>query len=70
MGYLLDNPFLFLPLGIPALVVFLHEFFRVMIPGVNLKPIFIPQWLTTSCCVLIFLFWIARNLSPFSFLAP
>ena len=65
-----EHNLLFLPLGLPALAVFLHEFFRIMIPGMNLKPIFIPQWLTTSCCILIFLFWIARNLPPFSFLAP
>ena len=61
---------LLLPLGIPAAVVFLHEYIRLVFPGTRLKPIFVPQWLATGCVVLVFLFWILRNLSPFAFLAP
>lgn len=59
-----------LPLGIPASLILLHEFFRITIPALNLKPIFIPQWLTVSICILIFLFWILRNIHFLSFLAP
>ncbi len=61
---------LFLPLGLPAAVVFLHEYFRIVIPGLHLKPVFVPQWLAADCCVLILLFWILRNLPMFAFLAP
>ena len=61
---------LFLPIGVPAVLVFLHEFLRVTIPGLHFKPVYIPQWLAVGCCVLIFLFWILRNLPAFAFLAP
>ena len=61
---------LFLPLGIPAALVFVHEWLRLVFPAFRLKPVFLPQWLTTGCCVLVFLFWILRNLPVFAFLAP
>ena len=61
---------LFLPIGVPAVLVFLHEFLRVTIPSLQLKPVYIPQWLSVGCCALLFLFWLLRNLPAFAFLAP
>ena len=61
---------LFLPLGLPAAVVFLHEYLRLVFPGLRLKPVSVPQGLAAGCCALIFLFWVLRNLPMFSFLAP
>lgn len=61
---------LVVPLGIPAAVIFLHEYARLVFPGMRLKPIFVPQWLAVACSILILLFWILRNLAPFVFLAP
>ncbi len=61
---------LLLPLGVTAALLFLHEYVRLIFPGLRLKPVFVPQWLATGCCMLIFLFWILRNIPLFSFLAP
>ena len=61
---------LLIPLGIPAGVTFLHEYIRLVFPGLQLKPVFIPQWIATGILVLVVLFWILRNLAPFAFLAP
>ena len=61
---------LFLPLGGPAVLVFLHEYVRLLFPALRLKAVFVPQWLAVGCCVLIFSFWILRNIPACSFLAP
>ncbi len=61
---------LFLPIGIPAALIFFHEYFRVIFQGLHWKPVFIPQWLAVSCCTLILLFWVLRNIPVFMFLAP
>ncbi len=61
---------LLIPLGLPMLVIFLHEYLRLVFPGLRLKPVFFPQRLAFACLALIVLFWILRNLPPFAFLAP
>ncbi len=61
---------LFLPLGVPAAFVFLHEYLRLIFPGLRLRPVPVPHWLTSGCCILILLFWFFRNLPAFFFLAP
>ena len=63
------NPLLFL-LGIPALVVFFHEYLRLIVPGWGLKPVAVSQRVATGCVVLVLLFWIVRNIPAFGFLAP
>ncbi len=61
---------LLLPLGVPAGLVFLHEYARMLLPGLGLKPVRVPSRLAAGCCALIVLFWILRNLPAFAFLAP
>ncbi len=63
------QPLLYL-LGVPAGAVFLHEYLRLVFPRLRLRPVYLPQWLAVSVTILIFAFWIARNLPAFSFLAP
>lgn len=63
------QPLLYL-LGIPAGLVFAHEYLRLVFPRLRLRPVYIPQWLAVGVTVLIFVFWIARNIPAFSFLAP
>ena len=61
---------LFLPMGIPAGAVFLHEYLRILIPALHWKPVCLPRWLEVGCCILLFTFWFMRNLPSLSFLAP
>ena len=61
---------LLIPLGLPMLLIFLHEYLRLVFPGLRLKPVFFPPRLAAFCLALIVLFWILRNLPPFAFLAP
>ena len=61
---------LFLPLGLPAVLVFLHELIRLVFPRLCLKAVFVPQWVAIGCCGVVFSFWILRNISAFAFLAP
>lgn len=63
------QPLLYL-LGIPAGLVFLHEYLRLVFPRLGLRPVYVPQWLAVVVTVLILVFWIARNIPAFSFLAP
>ena len=63
------NPLLFL-LGIPAVIVFLHEYLRFVFPRLHLKPVFSPQPVAIGCVAVILAYWILRNLPWFSFLAP
>lgn len=62
------NMLLFI-LGIPALIVFIHEYVRVFI-FTRLRPVYLsrPVWL--MCVLLVFSFWVLRNLTAFSVLAP
>ena len=63
------QPLLYL-LGIPAGLVFLHEYLRLVFPRLKLRPVHIPQGVAVGAAVLILVFWIARNIPAFSFLAP
>ena len=56
-------------LGTPALIVFIHEYVRVFI-FTRLRPVYLsqPAWLV--CVVLVFSFWVLRNIPAFSVLAP
>ena len=63
------QPLLYL-LGIPAGLVFLHEYLRLVFPRLKLRPVYVPQWAAVGAAALIVLFWIARNIPAFSFLAP
>ena len=63
------NPLLFL-LGIPAVIVFLHEYLRYIAPRLHLKPVVIPQPAIIGCIVLIIAYWVLRNIPVCSFLAP
>ena len=62
------NMLLFI-LGTPALIVFIHEYVRVFI-FTRLRPVYLsrPAWLV--CVVLVFSFWVLRNIPAFSVLAP
>ena len=64
-----SNPLLFL-LGGPSLLVFLHEYFRFLIPSLNMRPIYIGRTAIICCLVLIFAFGILRNIPAFYYLAP
>lgn len=63
------NPLVFL-LGFPSIAVLIHEYIRVVFGVRQLKPVLPPQWLSTGVVVLLFAFWILRNLPWFAFLAP
>ena len=63
------QPLLYI-LGIPAGAVFLHEYLRLVFPRLRLRPVHVPQAAAIGAAVLIFAFWIARNIPAFSFLAP
>ena len=63
------QPLLYL-LGVPAGLILAHEYLRLVFPRLKLRPVSIPQWLAVGVAILIFAFWIARNIPAFSFLAP
>ena len=63
------QPLLYI-LGIPAGAVFLHEYLRLVFPRLRLRPVHVPQAAAIGAAVLIFAFWIARNIPACSFLAP
>ena len=63
------NPMLFL-LGVPALFVFLHEWLRVVFPGLGLRPVTLSQPVILSCVIAILAYWVLRNLPALGFLAP
>lgn len=64
-----SQPLLYL-LGIPAGLVFAHEYLRLVFPRLKLRPVYIPQAVQIGAAALILVFWIARNIPIFSFLAP
>lgn len=63
------NPLLWL-LGIPAAAVVVREYLRLVFPRLGLRPLILPRWLESAIVILIFAFWILRNIPAFSFLAP
>ena len=63
------NPALFV-LGLPMGAVLLHEYLRLVFPGLGLRPVVIPQWLLAGVTAAIAAFWILRNLPLGAFLAP
>ncbi len=65
----LYNPLLFL-LGIPSMVLLGWEYLRYLFPKAELKRISLPRHTGAVCLSIIVLYWILRNLSLFSFLAP
>ncbi len=65
----LYNPLLFI-IGIPSVMIVVHEYLRIVFPGLGLKPIVLPWQVDTAAVALIFAFWILRNIPVFSFLAP
>ncbi len=61
---------LLFPLGIPACVVLLHEYLRLVFPGLGLRPVRIPRAVGIVCAAAILAFWVLRNIPALSFLAP
>ncbi len=57
-------------LGVPCFLILLHEYLRIVFPGLLLKPVRLPAKVQTGAAVMIFAFWILRNIPVFSFLAP
>lgn len=65
----LYHPLLYL-LGIPAAFCIAHEYIRIVFPRTKLKPITPSRSVCLICMILVFGFWILRNIPLFSFLAP
>ena len=63
------NPALYI-LGIPAAIVFLHEYLRLVFPGLSLKPVHISRGAALGAALALLAWMIIRNLSMCSFLAP
>ncbi len=63
------NPALYV-LGIPAGLVLLHEYARLVFPRLGLRPIRVSRGVTLGVILALIAYWIARNLPVFSFLAP
>ena len=63
------NPMLFL-LGIPALGVFLHEYLRLVFPGMGLRPVMLSQRASVGSMILVIAYWVLRNIPALSILAP
>jgi len=57
-------------LGLPALVVLVHEYLRIVFPALKLKPVYIPQPVIKAVLVIVIGFWALRNVPALSFLAP
>ncbi len=57
-------------LGVPCVLVVLHEYLRLVFPRLRLKPAAFSRPVQLLCLALVFGFWILRNLPWFSFLAP
>ena len=63
------NVMLFI-LGIPASVVLIYEYVRLFISRKKIPPVVVPQKIAISLVAVIFLFFVARNIPAFAFLAP
>ena len=57
-------------LGVPCVLVVLHEYLRLVFPRLRLKPAAFSRPVQILCLAVVFGFWILRNLPWFSFLAP
>ncbi len=57
-------------LGIPAGIIFVHEYLRIVFPSLRLRAVFIPQRASAGITAALLLFWVLRNIPAFSFLAP
>ena len=63
------NPLVFL-LGFPCGALLMWEYLRFVFPGLKLKKPVLPKWTGDAALILIFAFWLLRNLPAFAFLAP
>lgn len=63
------NPLLWI-LGPPAFACVIREYIRILFPRLGWKPIMLNRFVVIFCTVLVFGFWLLRNLPAFSFLAP
>ena len=63
------NPVLYI-LGIPAAAVFLHEYLRLVFPGLGLRPVHISRGVALGVTLALLVWMIVRNLPMCSFLAP
>lgn len=57
-------------LGIPCLCVLIHEYLRIVFPGLGLRPASVSQRTALAVTVVIVAFWILRNIPALHFLAP
>ena len=65
-----SNNILLIILGIPCIAILLHEYLRIVIPALALRPVKISQRMLKAIVVMIVAFWVLRNIPAFSFLAP
>jgi len=63
------NPLVFL-LGLPCGALLMWEYLRFVFPGLKLKKPVLPKWTGDAALILIFAFWLLRNLPGWEFLAP
>ncbi len=64
-----QNPALYFP-GIPAGLVLLHEYARLVFPRLGLRPVRVSRGVALGLTLALIAYWIARNIPAFSFLAP
>ena len=57
-------------LGIPCLCVVIHEYLRIVFPGLGLRPASVSQRTALAVTVVIMAFWVLRNIPALHFLAP
>ena len=70
IGQAFSYNILLLPLGLPCCAVVLHEYLRLVFPGLRLRPVYLSRPVQIACLILVFGFWILRNIPLFSVLAP
>ena len=70
LRHLFSYNVLLIPLGVPCLIVLVHEYLRIVFPKLKLKPVYIPQGVSYLLAGMIAVFWVLRNIPAFSFLAP
>ena len=63
------QPLLYL-LGVPAGLVFAHEYLRLVFPGLGLRPVHISRGVALGVTLALLVWMIVRNLPMCSFLAP
>jgi hypothetical protein len=57
-------------LGIPFGGILIHEYLRLVFPGMGLRPVCLGRRVELGSLTVIVLYWILRNIPAFSFLAP